>query len=221
MGNNTLDYINREKDNYGKMFVDVSYAIDNISPFLDQKELNRRKYVSKLPILKRYMDLLNAAEVEKKKNSGFMGMFKSDNTISLLEDYKRSNSESLSQLSKCTSCACLNCTSICKFDSCLGCRKNSRIAYCDHNKYNLTVHDNYTLNLTNNGTGRENTYKVLATIQDCELNRKYIIIENIYNSEDKFILYYYPQISGDDQFGEITDGAEFDAIVELFQSVSL
>lgn len=213
-----LDFIKSEKDNWGKVYVDISYAIDNVAPFLSEQTLKIRKYYGKADVLKKYVTLLDSAEAESKKNSSsFLGKFKDNNSISLVSAYKNDNKETFNQLKNCSKCACLNCPKDCSFNTCRGCRPDSFIQKCDHEKINMTVHDNFTLNLTNNSTGRPSKYKVLATLQDCEIDRQYIIIENIMDKEDKFVLYYYPGISEDD-YGEISDPQEFDFIVETFQS---
>jgi hypothetical protein len=209
-------FLNMEKDRYGKVYVDLTYAINNISPFLDTNTLKCRKYVSKIHVLKKYIELIDAAELELNKG-GFLGIFKNDKYTDLIKEYKDENLHSLNQLEKCSKCQCLNCTANCKFDSCLGCKDNSNIVSCDHKKINITKHDNFTLNLTNNRTGGDDKYFVLSTLQDVELNNKYIIIQNIINSE-KFILNYYPGIS-EDTYGEITDPEEFDFVVSSFQSI--
>lgn len=211
-------YAKSEKDYYGKIFVSVNYALDNVSPFLEKNQLNNRKYTTRLPILKKYIELVDTVIREESKQ-GLLGFLDDDKHINTLKTYKSENSEALSQLQKCSGCACLNCTAECNFDSCIGCRTGSRIAYCDHSEINVTVHDNFTVNLTNNNTGENDKYKVLATLQNPKLNRKYIILENI-NNKEKFILYYYPGIS-EDNYGEITDGNEFDFVVSTFESVKL
>ncbi|MEY8762718.1 MULTISPECIES: DUF1292 domain-containing protein [Clostridium] len=208
--------IELEKDKYGKIFVDISFAIDNVSPFIDKEILARRKYSAKITTLKKYMELLESAESELNTKK-FFRKSKEDRYIFLLESYKNDHSESLSQLEKCSNCECLNCTANCKFDSCLGCKSSSNITYCDREKINVTKHDDFSINLLNNRTGKNNRYTVLATLQDVKLDRKYIIIENI-KSKEKFILYYYPGIS-EDSYGEIKDAQEFDFIVSTFQSV--
>ncbi len=210
------EFLNMEKDKYGKVYVDLTYAINNISPFLDENTLKCRKYVAKIHVLKKYIDVINAAELESNKG-GFLGLFKNDKHIDLIKDYKNDNLDSLNQLEKCSKCQCLNCTANCKFDSCLGCKDNSNIVSCDHKKINVTKHDNFTLNLTNNRTGGDDKYFVLSTLQDVELDSKYIIIQNIV-SKEKFILHYYPGIS-EDTYGEITDPEEFDFVVSSFQSI--
>ncbi|MBA5851411.1 DUF1292 domain-containing protein [Clostridium sp. cel8] len=214
---NKIDkFIDSEKNYYGKIFVDISYAIENVSPFLDKQLLNRRKYIVKIGTLKRYIDLLESCKSETQK-SKFLNIFKSDKYISLLKDYKNDNLESLNQLDKCSKCKCLNCIVNCKFDGCLACKNDSNIAYCDKKKINVSLHDNFVLYLRNNKTGKDGTYNVIATLQDIELDRKYIIIQDLESSE-KFILYYYPGIS-EDSYGEITDPNEFDFIVSIFQIV--
>lgn len=214
--NKDLELLKSEKDIWGKVYVNISYGIDNVAPFLNENTLKIRKYHGKVDVLKRYITLLESSEAECKKNaSSFLGRFKGNNSISLISSYKNDNREEFNQLKNCSKCSCLNCPKDCKFNSCRGCRPDSFIKRCDHEKINMTVHDNFILNLTNNSTGHPSSYKVLATLQDCELQRQYIIIENIIDKEDKFVLYYYPGISEDD-YGEISDVEEFDFIVETF-----
>lgn len=210
------EFIKTEKDHYGKIYVDITYAIDNVTPFLETKALKRRKYTVKLPVLKKYIELLESSESDNKK-SGFFNLFNSDKYKNILNDYKAQNSESFIQLKNCSSCSCLNCTAECNFDSCAGCRAGSSIKSCDHKKINVTVHEDFFLNLTNNRTGEDDRYKVLATLQDSQFEKKYIYTKNL-NTNEKFILYYYPGIV-EDTYGEITDEEEFDFIVETAETV--
>jgi hypothetical protein len=210
------EFIKDEKELYGKIFVDISYAIDNISPFLNDVALNKRKYTVRLPHLKKYIDLLNSAEVQVSKES-FFDLFKSNKYIALLEVYKHDNSEDLDQLKNCSKCVCLNCTVDCDFDSCLGCKKGSHIASCDHQKINVTLHDNFMLDLNNNNTGEQNRYLVLAVLQDIKEDKKYIVIQSI-KDKQIFILYYYTGIS-EDTYGEISNATEFDYVNATFESV--
>ena len=210
------EFIKNEKEIFGKIFVDISYAIDNISPFLDDVALNKRKYTVRLPHLKKYIDLLNSAQVQVSKESIF-DIFKSNKYIDLLEVYKHDNSEDLDQLKNCSKCVCLNCTAQCSFDSCLGCKKGSHIASCDHKKINVTLHDNFMLDLNNNNTREQNRYLVLAVLQDVKEDKKYIVIQNM-KDKQIFILYYYTGIS-EDTYGEISNATEFDYVNATFESV--
>ena len=211
-----LDFINKERASFGKIYTDITYAISEVSPFLEESALMKRKYYSKLSILRYYIKKLDDSEFEDSKKPKFLSMFKNDDSNSALLNYKASNRDAFIQFENCSKCACLNCVRECEFKSCSGCRANSFIKKCDDDKVNVRNHTSFTLNLTNDNTGKKSTYKVLATLEDCTLDRLYIILENTVDSNDKFILYYYPGIS-DDNFGEIEDADEFDFIVNSFE----
>lgn len=215
-----LDFIKNEKGPWGKIFVDINYAIDHISPFIEEKNLNRRKYYIKKDILKKYMELLSTAESELSSKKSFFSFFKDNKYEGLLSSYKNDHLNDFNQLKNCDKCACLNCIKDCNFNSCLGCKSGSYIKKCDKNKINVTVYENWTLDLTNDNTCTRNKYKVLGTLQDCQLDRFYIVLQNVLDSNEKFILHYYPGIS-EDSYGEITDGGEFDFIVETFEGRDL
>lgn len=210
------DFLKKERERYGKVYIDLTYAIDNISPFTESVSLNKRKYVNKLNFLKKYIELIESAEREVHKKGGFLNFFNDDKYIDLLNSYKHDNSEALNQLEHCSQCVYRNCSED-KFDGCLGCRENSKIVYCDHEKINVTFHDNWILTLNNDKTGDVDRFKVLATLQDIIKNQKYIIIRNL-RTDEKFVLYYFSGIS-EDSYGEITDAEEFDYIVSTYQSV--
>lgn len=210
------DFLKKERERYGKVYVDLTYAIDNISPFVDKAKLNNRKYVNKLPVLKKYLELIDTAERELSKKGGFLGFFNDDKYTDLLTSYKHDNLDAINQLEHCSHCVYKECMED-KFDGCLGCRENSRIAYCDHEKINVTLHDNWIIALSNDRTGEVDRYKVLATLQDVSREQKYIIINSL-RTDEKFVLYYYPGLS-EDSYGEITDSEEFDFIVETYQRV--
>jgi hypothetical protein len=214
--NRVQEFLEREKEHYGKIFVDLNYSIDNVKPFIDRQRFEDRKYIKRLPVLKRYIDLIDSAENEI-SHRRFMDIFNHSREVELLDGYKKDNIDELKQLENCSSCKCLNCSAECKFDVCLGCRKGARVAECDHEKINVMFHDNFIVDLINEKTGRNEKYMVLATLQDVTRDKRYIIIEGISNDE-KFILYYYPGIS-EDTYGEITDEQEFDFIVSTFESV--
>lgn len=216
MDNKDIDFINSERRHWGKIYTDVAYAINEISPFLSEKDLKSRKYFSKSSILQEYTKLLDSAEADCKKKS-FFSMFKSNPCINLLQDYKTKNIETFKQLEKCSSCECLSCNFECNFKKCSSCREGSKIYSCDRKKANVRKFDNYTIDLTNNDTGRSSKYEVLALVEDCTLKTLYILLENLSNSDDKLVLYYYPGIK-EDTYGEITNPEEFDFVVETYQN---
>ncbi len=213
---NDIDFINEEKRYWGKVYTDVAYAINEVSPFVSEETSKKRKYFSKSSILQEYIKLLDSAEMDSKKKSLF-NMFKSNSGINLVQDFKAKNREDFKQLEKCSKCECLNCTFDCNFKSCSSCRNGSLIVTCDREKFNVRKFDNFNLDLTNNDTGRASKYKVLGLVEDSTSDKQYILLENISNSDDKLVLYYYPGIK-EDTFGEITNVEEFDLVIETYQN---
>jgi hypothetical protein len=211
-----LDYIKEEKEHYGKILYNINNSISEIGPYVDWDNLNSRKYVTRLPVLKKYMELLNEIE-NKELKDGFLGFLNDDKHINKLEEYKRQNREDLQQLERCDKCVRHKCPPSCKFNSCLSCRPGSRVVHCDHEKIKVSFHDNWMLDLTNDRTGKSERYKVLATLEDFQKDQEYIIFEGI-TSKEKFVLYYNPGIS-EDSYGEISNEEEFDFIVSTFESV--
>ncbi|AOR22660.1 DUF1292 domain-containing protein [Clostridium taeniosporum] len=211
-----LNFINDEKNYWGKIYTDIAYSISENSPFISEEKLKNRKYYVKSSVLKDYIKLLDSAELDCKKG-GFLKFFKSNSALNDLESFKNKNNQSLRELDNCSKCACLNCTFDCKFKSCASCRFGSYIKSCDKEKINVRKHDNFIVDLTNNDTGASSKYKVLATLENCIDDKQYIILENLSSPSDKLVLYYYPEIRGD-SYGEITDVDEFDSIVESYQN---
>ncbi|WP_238882127.1 DUF1292 domain-containing protein [Clostridium sp. YIM B02551] len=214
--NSDFEIITREKETWGKIYTDIFYAIDNISPFLPEDFLKKKKFYVKGKVLKDFINLLEEEE-QKGNKKGFFNKFSSPN-LSSINNFKAQNKDTLTQLENCSKCACLNCVVECSFKTCSGCRRNSYIRTCDHSKINVRLHSGFTLDLTNNDTGKENRFKVLATLENCEKEQEYIIIQNIMDSNDRYILYLYPGIK-EDTYGEITDEEEFDLIAESFESI--
>lgn len=208
-------YIEEERALWGKYYTDIAFAISEISPFLEEGDLRKRRYYSKFAVMKDYIKLLDDVELDSKKKS-FFNAFKSDDRIEKLRAYKSKNAPVFKQFENCSKCACLNCVSECKFKSCSGCRQNSFIKTCDKNKINVTYHEHFRVDLRNNDSGITNTYRVLATLDDCDLDNLYIILENVRDSGDKLVLYYFPGLR-EDSYGEITDVEEFDFVVENYQ----
>ncbi|PRR82453.1 DUF1292 domain-containing protein [Clostridium vincentii] len=212
---NDIEFIEEERRHWGKIFTDITYAISEVSPFIDETQLKRRRYFSKVSILDEYMDKLTSSESTSKKKS-FFDRLKGDDSTQDLRNFKSKNSSSFKQLESCSKCQCLACSFECKFQSCSACKEGSLIKACDKEKGNVRTFDTFNIDLTNNDSGQMNKYKVLAIVENCKLDKLNILLENLHDSDDKLILYYYPGIKSDN-FGEITDSEEFDFVVETFQ----
>ncbi|HEY5561322.1 MAG TPA: DUF1292 domain-containing protein [Clostridiaceae bacterium] len=213
------EFLKEERKYYGKIYAEISFAIDNTSTFLSEEDKKKRKFIVKLPSIKNYVDIIEASLGELKQE-GLRSIFKGDKYTSLVKSYKSDNEASLKQLEKCYSCSCLNCISLCKFESCHGCREASNIESCDHKKINVSKYTSFTIDLINSKSGRMDKYKVLATLEDCNKNKKYIILQNLKDFNDKYILYYDTGIH-EDTYGEIKDVEEFDYILTTFEEVDV
>lgn len=216
----TEEFISSEKEYYGKIFSDIAFAIDEITDFIYPNTLKNRKYHSRQAVVKKYIELLNSAEVESKKKGFLGGLFEGDKYTSLLQDYKVQHKEELTQLKNCANCECLKCTLTCKFDTCIGCSNGKYVANCDHKSTNVVFFDSpeySNLRLVNNTTGIEDDYTILALVQDSVKDKRYILIENRLNKE-RFILYYYPKLPEDD-YGEITDETDFNFAAGAYENV--
>lgn len=212
------NFIKNEKDIYGKIYIDIAYAIDNITPFLDKNILRSRKYYTKIGVLKKYMDLLDSSNSEIKRR-GFMSIFSGNKFVDLLKTYRHDNIANLSLLKNCSSCQCLNCIAECKFDSCKGCSNSGHIAYCDHTRTCVYKFSNYYLDLDDTNTGITEKVKVLAIVQDALNDKRYIIVNQL-SSNEKFIMYYYPSIK-EDSYGEIFDENDLNFAADAYENIEL
>jgi len=212
------DFIKSEKEKYGKLYTDIAYAVDKVSPFVDSTVLNRRKYYTRLNVVKKYVDLLSSAETELKSKGFFAKLGNTDKYANLLQDYKADNKENLNILKGCQKCQCLDCVADCKLDSCDGCAHYGRIAFCDKKRVCVYVYNNtYTLDLENQDTGRDNRFNVLAIVQDLLKDKRYIIMQNIRTNE-KFVLYYFCELKGD-RYEEIGNEEDFNFAVDAYEGV--
>jgi hypothetical protein len=216
----TEQFISKEKEHYGKLYSTVEFAIDEIKNFVDKNTLKSRKYYTRQGVLEKYIELLDASNTDSKQKGFISGLFESDKYINLLNDYKKDHEEEINQLINCSKCQCLKCISECKFDSCRGCSNGKHIVDCDHQRTSIYFFDSskYSeLNLVNNNTGEEDTYTILAIIQDALKDKRYIIIENS-STNERFILYYYPRLPEDD-YGEISSEEDFNFAAEAYEGV--
>jgi len=210
------EYISKEKERYGSIYSDITYAINEIEPFIDSKILKQRKYTTHIPILSKYMSLIDSIKADAGKEK-FLGFLKDDKSINVLENYKNDHYGYIYQLEKCHKCECLKCTKECSFDSCLGCREGSQVVSCDHKATNVVFFDSFVIPLNNDSAGVVNDYEVLAVIQDVSVDKRYILLDGV-DIDNKLVLYYYPGISST-TYGEITDEHEFDNVISIYQSI--
>ena len=206
--------INDEKECYGKLFTDLNLDPDLVFEFLSKSEYKQRTYLTRMNILKNYIDLIENIE-NYNENHKILSYVKLLSNVGNLKKYKKTNYEVLEQLSDCSKCTCLNCTIDCPFRACLGCSTDSYIYKCDKTDMNIRAHMNYQVHLQNNKTKEKASYNVLFTLKNCKDGNMFIVLQSS-ESIEKLILHYYPNISGD-TYGEIKDSKFFDRIVSLLK----
>ena len=209
--------IETEAKEYGKIYSDVIFALEEIEDFVPKEQLKTRKFMECLPVLKQYLDMLKNTEIDN-KGKGMLGrLFNGGDGLNKIEAFKSANIEKLQQIKSCTGCKCLNCPSECIMEGCNRCDKSGKVAKCDKKTTCVYTFSDKRIDLTNDKTGEDDTYRVLSIVQDKEYNQLFIIIEN---SEEKYVMYFYPGIS-EDTYGEISDVEDFNFAIGAYEKVDM
>ena len=209
-------FIDSEQADNGKLYSDVIFALEEIEEFVPKEQLSDRKFVEYLPVLKTYLDMLQTAEVDNNSKGTFGKFFRSNSSEgAVLENFKTQNLHKLNQIRSCVKCKCLTCPSECIMEGCNRCDKSGKVAKCDKKTTAVYTFTDKKLELNNNKTGENDTYNVLAIVQDKGYNQFFIIIEL---RGEKFVLYYHPGIS-EDTYEEITDVEDFNFALKAYEQV--
>lgn len=211
--NKIKGFTEAELTKYEDLYSKVIFAIDKVQEFLPNDVYEGRRYVAKVDDLRHYIAKIKEADYKAEKT----GLFASDEKYKQeLIHYKRTIERDLEKLETCVQCACLECDhDPCPFSSCQGCRQEAHVHSCDKERNALIKYDAWQLNLTDNNTGARDTYDVLGVVEDAVYEQRYILMENIINSDDKLVMIYRPGLKGD-HFDEIENPEEFDQIVNYF-----
>lgn len=210
-----IQNLNSEINEYKKIYTDIIFALDEIKPFVDDKTLNKRKYIKIIADLKKYIKMLEDHQRKEKKRTFINKIFSSnENSLYQIEQFKAENTKKFNQLKDCSKCKCFNCTLDCKMESCNRCEPSGKVKSCDNKTNSVYVFKDKKIYLANDRTGETNLWSVLGIIQDLEYNQYYIIVEL---KDEKMVLYYYPGIS-EDEFGEISDIEDFNFAIECFEN---
>lgn len=210
-------FIEIEKEDYGKLYADVIFALEKLDGFVTKEELLKRKFYENLPTLEAYIKLVKDAEIEQNSKGKLAKLFASNSQEKILEDFKQENYEKLERTRNCVNCECINCLSECVMEGCNRCWLGGKVASCDKKTTCVYTFKNKKIELNNDKTGETDMYNVLSIVQDKEYNQLFIIIEL---SGEKYVLYYYPGIS-EDTYGEISDVEDFNFALGAFEKVQV
>lgn len=135
------DRVLEEKNKYNKSYTELMFCVDDLRKMLNNEEINKRSFISKVDTLKDYIEFLDNLEKASKKNKGlFKKLFNVENDPSqkinkyLTVDKRRD----LDKIDKCSKCACRNCVSVCNMNHCFNCREKEYVIKCDKDTSLLT-----------------------------------------------------------------------------------
>lgn len=135
------EFIEKERLKYKKIYSDMMFAYDDLIKMLDEDEIKKRTFISKIEVLKNYMNFLDNLESENKKGKGFLSRLinKEKYIDNKIHDYFNDEVKfNINKLEKCNSCKCKNCVSQCLMNGCLNCKEKEYIVECNKKDSLLT-----------------------------------------------------------------------------------
>lgn len=220
--NNTVakEYIQKEKKTYGRVFSDITFALDDINDFKEGTDIESRYFFKNIKLLDKYMTMVQNAETEisKKKKVLFVekDLLSSEQIQSLingLELYKDSYKKNLNKLVKCSSCKCLKCMIECPFKSCMACSEIGKVTDCDKKTYNFILFTNYMTRLYNSETRSYDTVKVLAQVSFSDDPYDYRVL----NSNGEYLILKYKNNMGKEEYNAVEDKYKFNFVANLYE----
>ena len=207
--------IEEEKNKYNKVYTDLVFASDDLKQMLDEDELNKRSFITKVETLKDYMSFLDKLERDSKAKKGlFAKLLNKDMDVnSKIDNYlSKDKIINLGKLDKCSLCKCRNCVSKCPMDQCFNCREKEYVL--DSNKTDsLLTSCNDTVTLYNGN--KEIIFNVKAYLIEKDKDGNYSRYVYLIDSEDydnQHIL-KYSKFKGEERYDSvITDDTQYELI---------
>lgn len=208
------ELIEQEKNKYKKTYSDMMFACDDLRQMLDESEIKKRTFVSKVEELKDYMNFLDKLEIESKMDKNFLKKLinKEKNIDNKIYEYMTTDKKNnINKLEKCINCKCKNCVSECSMNGCLNCREKEYVYEC--NKLNgLFTKTSETVTLYNQD--EEFIFNVAGYLveKDAEGNfNRYVYLIDSKDYDNQHILKYskfkgeeyYDSVINDDNQGEL------------------
>lgn len=207
--------IEEEKNKYNKLYTDLVFASDDLNQMLDENELKKRSFLSRVDILKDYMNFLEILERDKKRKKGlFSKLFSKEEDIDTKINKYLTNDKiiALEKLDKCSKCKCINCISKCTMDHCFNCRENEYVLNCNKSDSLLTnCNDSVTLYNGNQAI----LFNIKSYLIEKDENNNYIRYVYLIDSKDydnQHIL-KYSKFKGEESYDSvITDNTQYELV---------
>lgn len=207
-------FTDSEREQYGKLYVDLIMNIEEMSAFLTDEELKKRFFTRKVHLIKSYLDALDHADQQAEGN-GLLEMFKSDEKYKdEVLQYKATLSDDLTKLQKCHQCRCLKCSVPCPFNACHYCNYTNHIVGCDQQRYTVTT-GHTPITLYSNDEDRDVHFRVIGLLKDDFSDKQYIYLVETNNKDNQHILEYKKYIDGTKDYLPI-DEELLDKIYNIF-----
>lgn len=209
--------IEEEKNKYNKMYTDLVFAYDDLRQILDEKELQKRSFLTRIETLKDYMNFLDKLEKDSKAKKGLFAKLLSknndtDSRINSYLDYEKKLD--LEKLNKCNLCKCKNCVSACPMNQCYNCREKEYVLDCNKLDSTLTSSQD-TVTLYN---GNEKIiFNVKAYLIEKDTNgnySRYVYLIDSNNYDNQHIL-KYSKLKGEERYDSIINGGSQDELIRI------
>lgn len=207
--------VEEEKNKYNKVYTDLLFAYDDLKQILDEDELNKRSFISKVDTLKDYMNFLDKLERDSKEKKGlFAKLFNKELDVdSKINNYlSKDKMINLNKLNKCSLCKCINCVNKCPMNQCFNCRENEYVINCNKVDSLLTNCDE-TVTLYNGD--KEIIFNVKAYLIEKDKSgnySRYIYLIDSKDYDNQHIL-KYSKFKGEERYDSvITDNTQDELI---------
>lgn len=194
--NKIKEFTDSERQKYSKPYVDFIMHGQELAALHTDEECNKRFFIRKVEVLKKYIDALDEAD-QKASGEGVFEMFKSDEQYKhAAMKVKSAHNQDIEKLMRCQECKCASCLSECKFNSCHYCQYTSSVKGCDKSR-NYVTSGYKPVTLYSNDEERDVYFKVLGILTDHFSNKKYIYLVEQANPNNQHILEYCKYVNGD------------------------
>lgn len=209
--------IENERNKHRKVYSDMMFAYDDLRQILDEKEINKRTFISKVDTLKEYMAFLDELERESKKDKGFFSKLIKpqknidDKIYNYLTSEKKINIE---KLDKCSQCKCKNCVNECSMNGCLNCREKEYIFECNK-KDGLLTKSSDTVTLYNGDESYLFNVAGYLVEKDEEGNfSRYVYLIDSKDYDNQHIL-RYSKFKGEESYDSVISDDKQDELIRI------
>ena len=194
--NKIKGFTDAEREKYGKPYVEFIMQGEELRALHNDEECNKRFFIKKADVLKRYLDALDEADY-KASGEGFLEFLKSDDQYKEeVLSLKNTLNHDLEKLVRCQSCQCVGCLRECPFNACHYCQFTTTIKGCDKDRYFVTSGYEPVI-LYSNDEERDVYFEVVGILNDHFSNKRYIYLVESKNRDNQHILEYCKYVNGD------------------------